>query len=71
MADEPTTHDTAPADAPAPPSAPATEPTEATEPVNDGTNVTKEDEETAGKQATTEVNAPDGEQTTEVAEPPS
>ncbi|KAI7261579.1 hypothetical protein KC343_g3888, partial [Hortaea werneckii] len=68
MADEPTTHDTAPADAPAPPSAPATEPAET---VNDGTNVTKEDEETAGKQATTEVNAPDGEQTTEVAEPPS
>ncbi|KAI6792322.1 hypothetical protein KC363_g6393 [Hortaea werneckii] len=69
MADEPTTHDTAPADAPAqPPSETAAEPTE---PVTDNTNVTKEDEETAGKQATTEVNAPDGEQTTEVAEPPS
>ncbi|KAI7113272.1 hypothetical protein KC316_g19390, partial [Hortaea werneckii] len=69
MADEPTTHDPAPADAPAqPPSEPAAEPTE---PVADSTNVTKEDEETAGKQATTEVNAPDGEHTTEVAEPPS
>ncbi|KAI6820989.1 hypothetical protein KC340_g13320 [Hortaea werneckii] len=69
MADEPTTHDTAPADAPAqPPSETAAEPTE---PVTDNTNVTKEDEQTAGKQATTEVNAPDGEQTTEVAEPPS
>ncbi|RMY23368.1 hypothetical protein D0865_16481, partial [Hortaea werneckii] len=51
-----------------PPSEPAAE---HTEPVTDNTNVTKEDEETAGKQATTEVNAPDGEHTTEVAEPPS
>lgn len=33
--------------------------------------VPKEDEETAGKQATTEVNAPDGEGTAEVADVPS
>jgi hypothetical protein len=33
--------------------------------------ITKEDEETAGKQATTEVTAPDGEKPAEVAEGPS
>lgn len=38
---------------------------------NGESTVPKEDEETAGKQATTEVTAPDGEGTAEVAEPPS
>ena len=33
--------------------------------------ITKEDEETAGKQATTEATAPDGEKPAEVAEGPS
>lgn len=47
----------------------ATEPTEPTH-TNGGTTVTKEDEETAGKQATTEVNAPDDDGTAEVAEAP-
>jgi hypothetical protein len=58
------------------PSQPAAAPAAATEPVTtDGTNgdtstIPKEDEEIAGKQATTEVTAPDGD-TTEVAEAPS
>ena len=34
-------------------------------------DIPKEDEDVAGPQATTEVNPPDGEGTTEVAEPPS
>lgn len=35
------------------------------------TEISKEDEDIAGKQATTEVTAPDGQGTTEVADPPS
>ncbi|KAK5124281.1 hypothetical protein LTR85_001984 [Meristemomyces frigidus] len=62
MAEEATS--TAPVDAPAP--AAVTEPNEST-PANGEATVTKEDEEIAGKQATTEVTAPDGD-TTEVAE---
>ncbi|EMC94945.1 hypothetical protein BAUCODRAFT_123441 [Baudoinia panamericana UAMH 10762] len=63
--------DEAPATAPvdAPPAAATNEPTQP-EPVNGESTVTKEDEETAGKQATTEVNAPDGD-TTEVLDGPS
>lgn len=48
----------------------ATEPTEIAPADGETTTVTKEDEEIAGKQATTEVNAPDGD-TTEVADGPS
>jgi hypothetical protein len=57
---------------PSQPTAPATvdEPTTAAETNGDTTVIFKEDEETAGKQATTEVTAPDG-NTTEVAEAPS
>ena len=49
-------------------------PVEPTEPVQtngDMSTIPKEDEEIAGKQATTEVTAPDGEGTTEVATAPS
>ena len=49
----------------------ATEPTEPTQTNGDVSTIPKEDEEIAGKQATTEVTAPDGEGTTEVATAPS
>lgn len=52
-------------------SAAATEPTETTQLDSEMSTITKEDEEIAGKQATTEVQRPDGEGTTEVAEGPS
>ncbi|KAK1818533.1 hypothetical protein LTR12_007092 [Friedmanniomyces endolithicus] len=58
---------------PAQPTATATEPTEPTEtthPDAEISTITKEDKEIAGEQATTEVNAPDGD-TTEVLDGPS
>ncbi|TKA83898.1 hypothetical protein B0A55_00097 [Friedmanniomyces simplex] len=54
---------------PAQPAA-ATEPTETTQADGETTTITKQDEEIAGEQATTEVNAPDGD-TTEVLDGPS
>jgi hypothetical protein len=49
----------------------AAEPTsELTQPEGE-TSIAKEDEETAGEQATTQVNPPDGDEPTEVAEGPS
>lgn len=58
----------APVDAQAP--AAETEPAETTKPEGEAP-IAKEDEETAGKPATTEATAPDGEQPAEVAEGPS
>ena len=52
------------------PAAPA-EPTEPAQTNGDTSTIPKEDEEAAGKVATTEVNAPDGEGTTEVETAPS
>jgi hypothetical protein len=52
------------------PAAP-TEPTEPGQTNGDVSTIPKEDEEAAGKVATTEVNAPDGEGTTEVETAPS
>ena len=49
----------------------AVEPIDPPQTNGDVKDVPKEDEETAGPQATTEVNPPDGDGTTEVAEPPS
>jgi hypothetical protein len=63
----------APPLSPAKPAAP-TEPTEPTEPAQtngDTSTIPKEDEDAAGKVATTEVTAPDGEGTTEVETAPS
>ena len=51
--------------------APAAEAVQPPEVNGNVTEIPKEDEEAAGKQATTEVNAPDGEGTAEVAEAPS
>ncbi|KAK0257495.1 hypothetical protein LTS09_007542 [Friedmanniomyces endolithicus] len=68
MADE--TIATVPVDAQEPTIATATEPTETTQPDAEISTITKEDEEIAGEQATTEVTAPDGD-TTEVLDGPS
>ncbi|KAK5172218.1 uncharacterized protein LTR77_003856 [Saxophila tyrrhenica] len=66
MVDEPTT--SPPVEAPAPATEAPTEPTPAADTNGDASAVSKDVEDTAGKQATTEATAPDGVETAEVAQ---